>query len=109
MVFNNRNIITDIFKKCNCIISTTQEWDLNYVFLECFYYGIPLIHNSKMLQEYGYYYPDLDINKAAEQVKEVFNTHNTQLYIEKHKPILHKYSISNPYNQEWVRNKLYNA
>ena len=109
MVFNNRNIITDIFKKCNCIISTTQECELNYVFLECFYYGIPLIHNSKMLQEYGYYYPDLDINKAVEQVKQVFNTHNTKLYIEKHKPILHKYSISNPYNQEWVRNKLCNA
>jgi len=43
-----------------------ENWDLNYVFLECFYLGVPLIHNSKMLKDYGYYYPDLDISKGAE-------------------------------------------
>ena len=103
---NNREPIVDILQKCNCVISTNQEWDLNYVFLECFYHGIPLIHNSKMLQEYGYYYPDLDINKAAEQVELVFNTHNTKLYIEKHKELLHKYSINNTYYHEWVKHRL---
>ena len=100
---NNREPIVDILQKCNCVISTNQEWDLNYVFLECFYHGIPLIHNSKMLENYGYYYPDLDINKAVEQVELVFNTHNTKLYIEKHKELLHKYSINNTYYHEWVK------
>ena len=107
-IFNNRNIITEILNTCNCVVSTTQEWDLNYVFLECFYFGIPLIHNSKMLEEYGYYYPDLDINKAVEQIKIVFNTHDTKLYIEKHKPLLHKYSMDNTYYQEWVKSRLIN-
>jgi aspartyl-tRNA synthetase len=106
VVFNNRNVITDILRKCNCVISTTQEWDLNYVFLECFYYGIPLIHNSKILEDYGYYYPDLDINMAVEQIETVFKTHNTKLYIEKHKPLLYKYSIHNTYYQEWVKSRL---
>ena len=105
-VFNNREPIVDILSKCNCVISTTQEWDLNYVFLECFYYGIPLIHNSKILEDYGYYYPDLDINKAAKQIETVFKTHNTKLYIEKHKPLLYKYSIHNTYYQEWVKSRL---
>ena len=103
---NNREPIVDILQKCNCVISTNQEWDLNYVFLECFYHGIPLIHNSKMLKNYGYYYPDLDINKAAEQVELVFNTHNTKLYIEKHKELLYKYSINNTYYHEWVKHRL---
>jgi hypothetical protein len=106
---NNREPIVDILRKCNCVISTNQEWDLNYVFLECFYYGIPLIHNSKMLENYGYYYPDLDINKAVEQVELVFNTHNTKLYIEKHKELLHKYSINNTYYHEWVTHRIKSA
>ena len=105
-LFNDRFIITDILNTCNCVVSTTQEWDLNYVFLECFYFGIPLIHNSKMLQEYGYYYPDLDISKGVEQIEKVFKTHNTKLYIEKHKPLLHKYSMENTYYQEWVKDRL---
>jgi len=105
-VFNNRNLIPDILSVCNCVISTTQEVDLNYVFLECFYYGIPLIHNSKMLKDYGYYYPDLDINMAVKQIEIVFKTHNTNLYIEKHKPLLYKYSIHNTYYHEWVKSRL---
>ena len=105
-LFNDRFIITDILNTCNCVVSTTQECDLNYVFLECFYFGIPLIHNSKMLQEYGYYYPDLDISKGVEQIENVFKTHNTKLYIEKHKPLLHKYSMNNTYYQEWVKSRL---
>jgi len=105
-IFNNRNIITDILNTCNCVVSTTQECDLNYVFLECFYFGIPLIHNSKMLQDYGYYYPDLDISKGVEQMEKVVKTHDTKLYLEKHKPLLHKYSMENTYYQEWVKSRL---
>ena len=105
-IFNDRDSITDILNKCNCVVSTTQEWDLNYVFLECFYFGIPLIHNSKMLQDYGYYYPDLDISKGVEQMEQVVKTHDTKLYIEKHKSLLHKYSMDNTYYQEWVKDRL---
>ena len=105
-VFNNREPIYEVLNKCNCVISTTQECDLNYLFLECFYFGIPLIHNSKMLQEYGYYYPDLDISKGVEQIEIVFKTHDTKLYIEKHKQLLYKYSINNTYYHEWVKQKL---
>lgn len=105
-VFNNREPIYEVLNKCNCVISTTQECDLNYLFLECFYFGIPLIHNSQMLQEYGYYYPNLDISKGVEQIEIVFKTHDTKLYIEKHKQLLYKYSINNTYYHEWVKQKL---
>ena len=104
--FNDRFNMNDILSTCNCVISTTQECDLNYVFLECFYLGIPLIHNSKMLEEYGYYYPGLDINKAVEQIERVVEGHDTKLYIEKHKPLLEKYSIRNTYYREWVNQRL---
>ena len=59
-----------------------------------------------MLQDYGYYYPDLDICKGVKQIEKVVKTHDTKLYIEKHKQLLHKYSIENTYYQEWVKRRL---
>jgi hypothetical protein len=91
---------------CNCILSFVENWDLNYIYLECFYLGVPIIHNSPMLKDYGYYYPDFDINKAIEQIEKVKKNHNKEKYIEKHKDILHKYSIDNPMTISWIKGKL---
>ena len=66
---------------CNCIVSYVEDCDLNYVFLECFYLGVPLIHNSPMLKNYGYYYPRLNVTRGAEQIVNVVNNHNREEYI----------------------------
>ena len=105
----NRVSIVDILSKyCNCVVSCVEKCDLNYVFLECFYLGIPLIHNSKMLKDYGYYYSDLSVSKGAEYFEIIKKTHNREKYIEKHKEVLHKYSIDNLESQKWVKNKINN-
>lgn len=91
---------------CNCVVSYVEDCDLNYVFLECFYLGVPLIHNSIMLKDYGYYYPRLNVTRGAEQIKNVIKNHNRQQYINKHKPLLDKYSINNPLYATWVKEKL---
>ena len=91
---------------CNCVISYVEDCDLNYVFLECFYLGVPLIHNSPMLKDYGYYYPRLNVSKGAEQIINVINNHNKEEYIKKHKPLLNKYSVTNPVYIAWVKGRL---
>lgn len=91
---------------CNCIVSCVRDCDLNYVFLECFYLGVPLIHNSPILKDYGYYYPDYNVTKGKEQILSVIEKHNYQEYIEKHKSLLYKYSIENPINIHWIKEKL---
>lgn len=93
-------------KYCNCVVSYVEDCDLNYVFLECFYLGVPLIHNSPMLKDYGYYYPRLDVSKGVEQIQKVIKTHNREEYMKKHQPILDKYSIDNPTYISWVQNRL---
>ena len=90
----------------NCVVSCVRDCELNYVFLECFYLGIPLIHNSKMLKNYGYYYPDYDVSKAAEQIKNVLASHNRKEYIERHKPLLQKYSVYNTMYHTWVQGRI---
>lgn len=91
---------------CNCVISYVEDCDLNYVFLECFYLGIPLIHNSPMLKEYGYYYPRLNISKAVQQIEYIIKKHDRYEYIKKHKHLLDKYSINNPSYIGWVNGRL---
>ena len=93
---------------CNCVISFVDNWDLNYIYFECFYLGVPLIHNSVMLKDYGYYYPSFDINKGAEQILNVLHNHNKEEYIKKHKPLLEKYSIYNPSYIAWTKARLNN-
>ena len=91
---------------CNCILSFVENCNLNYIYLECFYLGVPIIHNSPMLKDYGYYYPDFDINKGIEQIENVIKNHNKEKYIKKHKKILHKYSINNPMAIAWIKGRL---
>lgn len=93
-------------KYCNCVVSYVEDCDLNYVFLECFYLGVPLIHNSPMLKDYGYYYPRLDVSKGAQQIENVIKYHNREEYIKKHKPLISKYSLSNSLYIEWVKGRL---
>jgi hypothetical protein len=105
--FEHRVPITDIVSKyCNVVISCNENWDLNYVFLECFYLGVPLVHNSEFLKDYGYYYPNLRINKTLGMFEDIKKKFNKTDYIEKHKEVLFKYSIYNPMNQAWVKHKL---
>jgi hypothetical protein len=100
------SIVNILSKWCNCIVSCVENCELNYVFLECFYLGVPLIHNSSMLKEYGYYYPNLDIHKAKDFFKEIKQSFNREEYINKHKPLLHKYSMYNSINKEWVNKRI---
>jgi hypothetical protein len=51
---------------------------LNYSYYEMMYYGVPFVHNSPMLKEYGYYYDELDINMCAVQILNAYATHAKQ-------------------------------
>ena len=93
-------------KYCNCVVSYVEDCDLNYVFLECFYLGVPLVHNSPMLKEYGYYYPKLNVSEGAEQLEKIVRSHKPKKYIKKHKKLIDKYSIDNPVYLSWVNSRL---
>ena len=39
------------------ILSHQLKCELNYLYFEALYLGLPLLHNSPMISEYGYFYP----------------------------------------------------
>ena len=103
--FEDRIALPTIVSRCNVVVSCNEDWDLNYVFLECFYLGIPLIHNSTYLKDYGYYYDDLQISQTKDLFNKIKTEFNKEEYIEKHKDVLHKYSIYNRENQKWIKDR----
>ena len=95
-------------KHCNVVLSYVNDWDLNFLFFECFYLGIPLIHNAKMLKNYGYYYEGKNMSqKFTEHIKNLkINGFDRDKYINKHKELIHKYSFSNPDVISFFKNNL---
>ncbi len=108
MSFEERHRFCYIMKNyCNVVVSFVENCDLNYLFFECFYLGIPLIHNSKMLKDYGYYYEGCNVSQAVEHIKNIkLNGFNKEEYIAKHKAILYKYSLENPETQYFLKKNL---
>jgi len=69
-----RTAIYDILKNTTIIISHQIMNELNYLHLEAAWFGIPIIHNSPMLKQLGWYYPEHTIDsipKLWEQIKNI--------------------------------------
>ena len=61
------------------VISNQILNELNYIYLESLYLSLPLIHNSKTLKNYGYYYESFDVIKAAENIETILKDHKKNL------------------------------
>jgi GR25 family glycosyltransferase involved in LPS biosynthesis len=86
----------------DCIIAHQWECELNYAYYEALYGNYPLIHNSEMLKEYGYYYPDFDAIRGGDVLLQAFSEHdrNFKKYKANCKELLKKLDFSYPKNIE---------
>lgn len=75
---------------------------LNYLPLELFRLGYPVVHNSEEFRSAGYFYPEIDSIKGAEQLEIAIETHeeNFEKQLEAGRELVHKYSMQNPDNIE---------
>lgn len=100
--FNNKWGFCDAVSKFGEIIITHQSYsELNYLYFESLYLGLPLVHNSSMISNYGYYYPEFEVDFAAKQLKVIVDNHAecVDQYKEDSKKLFKKHS---PYNQQIV-------
>ena len=99
--FNNRwSTLTALSKFGGTIVSNQINNELNYLYLEALHLGLPLIHNSPPLSDVGYYYPDLDLDMGAKQLKSAIVNHNKDKdwYQGHSRKFLHQYSTFNEKN-----------
>ena len=59
------------------VLSHQIVHELNNLFFDVLYLGLPLIHNSPILSSYGYYYPEYDIEKASCLIDYVLLNHTS--------------------------------
>ncbi len=80
------------------IVSHQRDNALNYLYLEAAYLGLPLIHNSPFLSDFGYYYEDYNTKQGATALLRALAEHSNTLedYNKSSAELLKKYSIDNP-------------
>jgi hypothetical protein len=86
----------------DCIISHQWENAQNYLYYEALYGGYPLVHNSPLMKDYGYYYPEFDSQEGGKAMLRAFREHDSALpeYKEKAKALLRELDVSSPRNVE---------
>lgn len=86
----------------DCIVSHQWENEQNYLYYEALYGGYPLVHNSALLKDYGYYYPEFEAQQGGQVLLDAFQRHDTELasYREKAKALLTQLDVANPANVE---------
>ena len=63
----------------NMVVSHQITCPQNYLYLDALYGNYPLVHNSPLFSDVGYYYPDSDIIKGAEQMRLALREHDHNL------------------------------
>ena len=96
-------------KYANIIVSHQENCELNYIYLEALYLGIPLIHNSKILENAGYYYEGINIDEGAFKLDSALSKHDKAEYKKKANKVLKNFDYNNEKNIKMYNNLLKNV
>lgn len=101
MLFNKRYPITWALQTyTDIMLSHQNQCELNYLWLDAAWLGYPVIHNSPMMKELGWYYKDNDISTAAAHIKGLSENFDDQYehYLKSSREYARKFMIDNPEN-----------
>jgi hypothetical protein len=87
-------------------IPVCHQWnnEYNYMVLEYFYSGYPVLHNASDWADYGYYYKNADFKAAADLIDKVRGSHkqNFEIYKAHARALTWRHSPYNPdVQQRW--------
>lgn len=63
----------------NIVVSHQIECSQNYLYLDALAGGYPLVHNSPLFAQVGYYYPESDVAAGAFQLLRAYREHDREL------------------------------
>ncbi len=78
-IHKRKTLINAISNYGSILISHQQDNALNNLYFEVLYLGIPLLHNSSIISDYGYFYPENNIDEAVKQLEFILNNHKNNL------------------------------
>jgi hypothetical protein len=82
------------------VLSHQWENELNYLYYDVTHAGYPLVHDSAMLREYGYFYQPFDAQDGARALLRALETHDAErpAYLARQTGMLEKASALNEHN-----------
>jgi len=98
--FSERAKFDEVFNQKRIMIGHHWENELNYLYCEALYKGVPLVHNVDSWKEVGYYYPDCEIDKGAVQLQKAIDEFHDASQRDVSRKFLQRYSIHNKDVQE---------
>lgn len=93
--FSDRAKFEDVFVKKRILVGHHWENELNYLYCEAAYKGVPLVHNSDSMAEIGYFYPQCDVKLGADALSRALKNFDSDEDIEHNREFLTRYSIHN--------------
>ncbi len=80
----------------------THQWEnaLNYLYYDVLYGNYPLIHNSPLIRDCGYYYPDFDTKEGGRVLARALREHDHELLDYQHRAqaVLRRVASNSPEN-----------
>lgn len=94
----------------NMVVSHQLDCPQNYLYLDALFGNYPLIHNSLLFADVGYYYPNSDISAGLEQFELAMNEHdkNLEFNAERNAKKIEELSPLNRANQNGYAHRLIN-
>lgn len=98
-------IVWTLSSHSDILLSHQNQCELNYAYLDAAWLGYPIVHNSPMMKELGWYYPENNANIATEHLLHIArNFDNLEYpnnkYLNASRKFTYKYMIDNPKNIE---------
>lgn len=104
--FENRYpVVWSLTHNADILICHQNECELNYLYLDASWLGFPVVHNSLMMKEIGWYYPGNDADAAIKHLHYISNNfdsdhYENKKYIKKSRKQASKYFLDKSHNIE---------
>lgn len=97
------NIVFVLSSHTDIMLAHQSGCELNYAYLDAAWFGYPVVHNSPMMKDLGWYYPDNNTTIAIEHLEYIARNfdnieHPNNQYLDRSRKFAYKYMIDNPVN-----------
>lgn len=94
------HILYTLSNHTDIVLCHQRDLALNYIYFDVAWLGYPLVHNSHMLKELGYYYEGYDASQAAGKIKQVIDQFevNKDIYLKQSREYISKFLPQDPNN-----------
>ena len=96
-------VVYSLLKHTDILLCHQNQNELNYLHLDAAWMGYPVVHNSDMMKDLGWYYEGNNSHQAIEHINYLAkyfdeNEHHNEEYLKKSRQFAYRYMIDNPEN-----------